>query len=274
MAGTLSGSLHQWRQEVAAGRSDQSWEQQQRSRECWGMLRMAIPLITCTLFIVGMILCVDLGLWTAEKKQAIEYVATSCRVTRSIVNQLTCSRQADCSVPNKCHHQVYYTCYYPSWELAYKVPILGLISSTIIEETSDFNSVAEVKQLLTVHQGTTTCYYNMHEPRIVQWQHPDPFPFFVFMIAPASILGLLFCCIAINRVCNLEAKMKKARSRKALSSTNALEAHPFGDGTRFGQVMTAQDSRPQPGLSWHSSQYGMAVFPEQYGNVVIQHAQV
>lgn len=304
--GTLSGSIHQWQQEVAAGRSHQSFQQQQRSKECWGMLKMAIPLISCALFVVGAILCIDLGLWAAEKQQSIAYDKIPCQVTRSVVNELTCSRQADCSIPNACHHQVYYTCYYPSWELAYKVPSMGIIKSEITDKTSDFGSVAQVKRLLAAHQGTTTCYYNTLAPTMVQWQHPNPYPFFVFMMATASILGALCCCVALHRVCNLEEKMKKARSRKTLSSFRLASTGGYdfaaskspsdvdqntsqnnetyalrdgGTGSMYARdVVAAHESLPQPeSMRWPASQYGTyasAVYPEQYGDVVMQHAQV
>lgn len=132
------------------------------------------------------------------------FMQTICDVTERELQSVECSKQSKCDVPHRCHKQIYYTCYYPVWHVRYK---LGekYHDATIHHEHTVFGNTQEAESALNAISSSATCYADIKNSSRCQWTRPNPAPFFIFMIFTASLLGILCCCLAVDRLCNLDS---------------------------------------------------------------------
>ena len=242
----LSAQIDSWGREVENNRK--SWQPGglSSSSSSWSWLRAAVPLLLIAAFAVAAIFSVDVDLLrgtfsfffshsTMKKLTSYEYidesidrksyVRTVCDVTERELRSVECSKQAKCDVPHRCHKQIYYTCYYPVWHVRYK---LGsqVHDATIHHEHTVYGNTQEADSVLNAVSSSKTCYADTRNPSKCQWTRPNSAPFFIFMIFTASLLGILCCCLAVDRLCNLDSPRRFVAVPSVLFSSSD---DPFGN---------------------------------------------
>ena len=145
---------------------------------------------------------------------------------------LECSRQSGCEIQNRCHKQIYYTCYYPVWHVRYKLNASdeAYYDATIHHEHTVFSNAQDAESVLNSIPSSETCYADVRNPSRCQWIRPNPTPFFVFMIFTASLLGILCCCLAMDRLCNLDSPRQFVIVPSVLSSSTDDPFQSLDDG--------------------------------------------
>jgi hypothetical protein len=164
-------------------------------------------------------------IYSGESIDRKSYVQTVCDVTERELRSVECSKQAKCDVPHRCHKQIYYTCYYPVWHVRYK---LGpqVHDATIHHEHTVYGNTQEADSVLNAVSSSKTCYADTRNPSKCQWTRPNSAPFFIFMIFTASLLGILCCCLAVDRLCNLDSPRRFVAVPSVLFSSSD---DPFGN---------------------------------------------
>ncbi len=210
----LSAQIDSWGREVEKSRK--SWVRKQitssssSSSSSWTWLRSALPLMLIAICALGAIFFVDVDLLRGESFDRQSYVETQCHILSSSVESIECSKQSSCDVPNSCHKQIYYQCYFPIWRVRYAVSGErgNVLETTIRHEHNIYGDISDAKLISNSFQGEKTCYVNKRKPSECKWIRPNPAPFFFFMIIAASLLGFLLCCVAVDRLCNLDSRQR------------------------------------------------------------------